>query len=153
MPAALLSRFDLLFLLLDAPDQDKDMALARHVTYVHRTGEAPDLGFQPVSPDLLRAYIAQARQSTPVVPSELTSYIVEHYVALRADDTQRRWLPRGHTTARTLLSIPPVGSGTRAVAFRRPRLSRRHRRSCATAELLQGLSRRPERGDKSQQLA
>lgn len=105
MPAALLSRFDLLFLLLDAPDQDKDMALARHVTYVHRTGEAPDLGFQPVSPDLLRAYIAQARQSTPVVPSELTSYIVEHYVALRADDTQRRWLPRGHTTARTLLSI------------------------------------------------
>jgi DNA replication licensing factor MCM7 len=105
MPAALLSRFDLLFLLLDAPDQDKDLALARHVTHVHRTGEAPDLGFQPVSPDLLRAYIAQARQSSPAVPSELTSYIVEHYVALRADDTQRRWLPRGHTTARTLLSI------------------------------------------------
>jgi DNA replication licensing factor MCM7 len=105
MPAALLSRFDLLFLMLDAPDQDKDLALARHVTYVHRTGEAPELGFEPASPDLLRAYVAQARQCVPVVPSELTAYVVEHYVALRADDKQRRWLPRGHTTARTLLSI------------------------------------------------
>lgn len=35
LPAALLSRFDLLFLLLDVPDADSDAALARHVTFVH----------------------------------------------------------------------------------------------------------------------
>merc|ERR1712113_1183855 len=35
LPAALLSRFDLLFLLLDTVDQDKDSRLALHVTKVH----------------------------------------------------------------------------------------------------------------------
>merc|ERR1712151_426196 len=35
LPAALLSRFDLLFLLLDTPDQDKDRMLALHVCKVH----------------------------------------------------------------------------------------------------------------------
>merc|ERR1712151_496113 len=35
LPAALLSRFDLLFLLLDTVDQDKDRMLALHVTKVH----------------------------------------------------------------------------------------------------------------------
>merc|ERR1712151_395768 len=35
LPAALLSRFDLLFLLLDTVDQDKDTQLALHVCKVH----------------------------------------------------------------------------------------------------------------------
>eukprot|EP00842_Homolaphlyctis_polyrhiza_P001607 jgi/Hompol1/2447/HPOL_001523-RA len=36
LPAALLSRFDLLFLLLDKPSMDDDLRLAQHVTYVHK---------------------------------------------------------------------------------------------------------------------
>eukprot|EP00980_Cylindrotheca_fusiformis_P016394 scaffold4887_cov118-Cylindrotheca_fusiformis.AAC.4 len=36
LPNSLLSRFDLMFLILDTPDVDKDMALARHVTFVHQ---------------------------------------------------------------------------------------------------------------------
>jgi DNA replication licensing factor MCM7 len=36
LPAALLSRFDLMFLILDKADVDSDTALARHITYVHR---------------------------------------------------------------------------------------------------------------------
>lgn len=35
LPAALLSRFDLLFLILDTPSRDDDERLAQHVTYVH----------------------------------------------------------------------------------------------------------------------
>merc|ERR1719367_2213063 len=35
LPPALLSRFDLLFLLLDTVDQDKDKQLALHVSKVH----------------------------------------------------------------------------------------------------------------------
>merc|ERR1712070_1271402 len=37
LPPALLSRFDLLFLLLDVVDNDKDRQLARHVSKVHST--------------------------------------------------------------------------------------------------------------------
>jgi DNA replication licensing factor MCM7 len=36
LPNSLLSRFDLMFLILDIADADKDMALARHVTFVHQ---------------------------------------------------------------------------------------------------------------------
>lgn len=36
LPNSLLSRFDLMFLILDKADVDKDMALARHVTFVHK---------------------------------------------------------------------------------------------------------------------
>jgi DNA replication licensing factor MCM7 len=36
LPAALLSRFDLLWLLLDKPDREHDQRLAEHVAYVHR---------------------------------------------------------------------------------------------------------------------
>ena len=36
LPNSLLSRFDLMFLVLDIADVDRDMALARHVTLVHQ---------------------------------------------------------------------------------------------------------------------
>merc|ERR1712048_236424 len=40
LPAALLSRFDLLFLLLDTVDPDKDRQLALHVSKVHTKYES-----------------------------------------------------------------------------------------------------------------
>ena len=36
LPNSLLSRFDLMFLILDVSNVEKDMALARHVTFVHQ---------------------------------------------------------------------------------------------------------------------
>ena len=54
LPAALLSRFDLLFLLLDRPDLDSDLALAQHVTHVHRTGRHPALETEALSPEFIR---------------------------------------------------------------------------------------------------
>ena len=54
LPAALLSRFDLLFLLLDKPNLNEDLRLAQHVTHVHMTGAHPPLQFDPVDLDVLR---------------------------------------------------------------------------------------------------
>src|SRR6201999_139947 len=42
LPAALLSRFDVLFLMLDTPSRDADEELAQHVTYVHMHNKHPD---------------------------------------------------------------------------------------------------------------
>ena len=113
LPNSLLSRFDLMFLILDVADVDRDMALARHVTYVHKnegldvkeTNEEEDMekdddsttGVAPtqdhtrnrgslVSPKLLREYIARARRHHPVVPTEVAPYVVEAYVSLRMQD-------------------------------------------------------------------
>lgn len=86
LPNALLSRFDLLFLLLDVANYEKDEALARHVTYVHRFSKNPDMTFEPVRPEVLRYFIAIAKQYEPSIPENLSGYIVEAYVTLRQQD-------------------------------------------------------------------
>ena len=41
LPAALLSRFDLMWLILDTASAEADIALAHHVLHVHREGKPP----------------------------------------------------------------------------------------------------------------
>lgn len=107
LPAALLSRFDLLFLLLDHPDKNQDIALARHVTHVHRTGNHPRLNFEVVSAKVIRAHIAAARQVNPVIPKNgsLMEYLVNNYVAMRAQEVEDGRQAKGYTSPRVLLSI------------------------------------------------
>jgi DNA replication licensing factor MCM7 len=107
LPAALLSRFDLMFLLLDETDRDNDLSLAEHITYVHQHERHPPLGFKPFDAVFLRLFISVAKTFTPSVPPELRDYIVEAYVDIRSRDKQRA-LERNSsatTTARQLLSI------------------------------------------------
>ncbi|KAM1257442.1 hypothetical protein TB2_030986 [Malus domestica] len=54
LPPALLSRFDLLWLILDRADMDSDLEMARHVVYVHQNKESPALGFTPLEPSVIR---------------------------------------------------------------------------------------------------
>ncbi|KAL6179738.1 hypothetical protein ACLB2K_046409 [Fragaria x ananassa] len=69
LPPALLSRFDLLWLILDRADMDSDLEMARHIVYVHQNKESPALGFTPLEPSVLRAYISAARRLSPFCPS------------------------------------------------------------------------------------
>lgn len=68
LPAALLSRFDLIFLLLDTPDTDRDALLAKHVAYVHQNYRAPKLDFEPFPPHFIRSYIGEAKKIDPIIP-------------------------------------------------------------------------------------
>ena len=54
LPSALLSRFDLMWLILDRADMDGDLEMARHVLHVHQHSEPPALGFAPLEPSILR---------------------------------------------------------------------------------------------------
>ncbi|THH09436.1 hypothetical protein EW146_g8682 [Bondarzewia mesenterica] len=83
LPAALLSRFDLLFLILDKPNWDDDERLAQHVTYVHMHNTHPQLEFDPIDPTLMRHYIAMARQRRPTVPHDVSNYVVDSYALAR----------------------------------------------------------------------
>lgn len=107
LPAALLSRFDILFLILDTPSRDSDEELARHVTTVHMENRAPEMDFDPLSPAEMRVYIAAARQKRPVVPREVAEYVTGAYVRLRQqgkrDEGSRRQF--AHTSPRTLLGV------------------------------------------------
>ena len=98
----LLSRFDLIFILTDEPDEKRDELLARHVLDVHELGERLEQSkvnpinpsiveakaekIKPaIEPELLRKYIAYAKKTVfPVLTKEAKDKIVEFYKSLRA---------------------------------------------------------------------
>ena len=61
MRRPLLSRFDLLFLLLDRPDMDNDLRLAHHICHVHTHNDFPPLEVEPLDKELVRNYISVAK--------------------------------------------------------------------------------------------
>lgn len=86
LPKALLSRFDLIFLLLDKVDQKKDEDLAMHVASVHKNMIAPGQeiqNHQSIDADVMRAFITHAQSFKPTIPASLHNYIVAKYVEKR----------------------------------------------------------------------
>ena len=105
LPAALLSRFDLLFLLLDKPSRDSDERLAEHVTFVHMHNHHPELEHDVIPPQIVRHFIARAREKRPTVPPQVSSYIVDSYVRLRKLSKDENNKTQTYTSARTLLGV------------------------------------------------
>ena len=109
LPAALLSRFDVLFLILDTPSRDADEELARHVTHVHihNAHPEPQGGGLIFSPNEVRQWVARARSYRPVVPKQISDYLVGAYVRLRQqqkrDEAGKKTFT--YTSPRTLLGI------------------------------------------------
>merc|ERR1712032_291269 len=129
LPAALLSRFDLLFLLLDTVDNDKDRQLAIHVCKVHSNydkqekrvvddklgddtqagsddSDVLNLGFRAFDASFMRTYIRKAKSYEPMIDDQLQKSIVDAYVSMR-DDEKRGDIDsrKSYTTPRTLLAI------------------------------------------------
>lgn len=109
LPAALLSRFDILFLILDTPNRDADEELAKHVAYVHMHNRHPptsdnDLIFSPTE---VRQWIARARSYRPVLAPEVASYLEGSYVRMRQQQKREEGSKKqfAHTTPRTLLGL------------------------------------------------
>ena len=108
LPAALLSRFDILFLILDQPSRDADEELARHVTHVHIHSRHPDTESGTVfSPVEVRQWVARARSYRPTVPQEVNDYLVGAYVRMRQQAKRDEGTKKhfSHTSPRTLLGV------------------------------------------------
>lgn len=103
LPAALLSRFDLLWLIQDKPDHENDLRLAQHITYVHQYNVQPPSHFKPLDMKLMRRYIALCKRKNPVIPESLTDYITGAYIEMRKDARNNK--DTTFTSARTLLAI------------------------------------------------
>jgi len=108
LPAALLSRFDLLFLLLDEVNPERDLELARHVAYVHQhkkvnTDNNKDKIY---SEEFIREYIAQAKKCRPTIPQDLHNFIVQKYVEKRKlEIEQKNKQGYQYITPRSLLAV------------------------------------------------
>ncbi|KRZ26555.1 DNA replication licensing factor mcm7 [Trichinella pseudospiralis] len=103
LPAALLSRFDLIWLIQDKPDRENDLKLAKHITFVHAHSKEPPSQFKPLSMRLMRAYIALCKRKHPTVPESLTENLVSTYVEMRKDAKSDK--DAMFTSPRSLLAI------------------------------------------------
>ena len=80
LPPTLINRFDLIFVLRDIPEKERDSAIAEHVLKEHSlAGKKP-----PLTQELLKKYVAYARQRIkPKLTEEAIKEIKEFYVNLR----------------------------------------------------------------------
>lgn len=103
LPAALLSRFDLLWLIRDKADRDNDLRLANHITFVHRNLEQPPTNIKAIDMNLIRRYINLCKRKEPTISADLSDFIVSAYVDLRRE--ARNNTDMTFTSARNLLGI------------------------------------------------
>ena len=121
LPAALLSRFDVMFLILDTPSRDGDEELANHVTYVHMHNKHPETEDSGImfTPAEVRQYVAKARTFRPVVPSSVSDYMVGAYVQMRkqqkSDEASKKQF--SHVTPRTLLGVVRLSQALARLRF------------------------------------
>ncbi len=76
---ALLSRFDVIFVLRDLPNRVQDEAIASHVLEEHKQEVERDV----IPPTLLRKYVAFARKIKPKLTDEAAEEIKEFYISIR----------------------------------------------------------------------
>ena len=80
LPSPILSRFDLIFVIEDKPDVEKDRELAQHILKTHQFSNIA----YDIEPELLRKYIAYARKNIhPVLTDEANKVLEEFYVSVR----------------------------------------------------------------------
>ncbi|PKL70400.1 MAG: AAA family ATPase [Methanomicrobiales archaeon HGW-Methanomicrobiales-1] len=123
MPPSLLSRFDLIFIMTDQPEQKRDLAIAEHIIKTHSVGEliaqhkkSPIPGvtqeyilqqLKPVMPDvdptLFRKYIAYAKRTCfPMLSPEAKEALIGYYLRLRGLAEPNKAVP---VTARQLEAL------------------------------------------------
>ena len=106
LPVSLLSRFDLIFIMIDTPDSDRDNSLAEKILGMD-LDEA-----ELLSREQMKKYIAYARTIAPEMPTEFKKRIRDFYVGLRrgSEATQAIMI-----TPRQLESIPRLSKAVARV--------------------------------------
>jgi len=112
LPIPLLTRFDLIFVLRDTPIPGQDEKLATHILDVHRKRayvESPPIQFE-----LLKKYIAFAKNYSPVLTMEAENRIKEYYLQLRRSASEGQI----GATPRTLESLIRLASAKARLMLR-----------------------------------
>src|SRR5437867_3869902 len=81
LPVTILSRFDLIFILKDMPEQEADSRMSQHILTLHKTLSNPEA---PFPPDFLKKYISYAKRINPVLGPDAVKELHEFYLKMRA---------------------------------------------------------------------
>ena len=81
MPPTLINRFDLIFPIKDLPEETRDEKMAKHILALH---QSPDINEPDIPTNLLRKYIAYARQRiNPRLTDGALEEIKNFYLTMR----------------------------------------------------------------------
>ena len=87
LPAPIISRFDLIFVIEDKPSRDGDAKLADHILKIHKENTVD----YEIEPELLRKYIAYARRNVnPQLTDEANDVLKEFYVSTRNSNPEEQ---------------------------------------------------------------
>ncbi len=87
LPAPIISRFDLIFVIEDKPSRDGDAKLADHILKIHKENTVD----YEIEPELLRKYIAYARRNVnPQLTDEANEVLKEFYVSTRNSNPEEQ---------------------------------------------------------------
>lgn len=85
----ILSRFDMIFLVKDLKDSNKDGEIARHVLNIHKYGMNQKKPEGDIQTDLLKRYIAYCRfKCSPRLSKEAAELLKNHYVKQRSNNKE-----------------------------------------------------------------
>jgi replicative DNA helicase Mcm len=81
LPIPLLTRFDLIYVVRDTPETEKDNRIASHILEIHRNAER---AAQPaIDTDLFSKYLAFSKQTEPRITVEAIDIIRNYYMKMR----------------------------------------------------------------------
>ncbi len=82
LPVTILSRFDLIFIIRDTPDVDRDSLMSEHILKLHKERVSPEE--PPIATELFRKYISYAKRIEPKLSEEADKTLKEFYLKMRA---------------------------------------------------------------------
>ncbi|HET6780307.1 MAG TPA: minichromosome maintenance protein MCM, partial [Nitrososphaera sp.] len=86
LPVPLLTRFDLIFIVRDSPDKEKDNLIASHILEIHRDTE--HAARPAIEIDLFSKYLSYAKQIEPVLTPEAIEIIRSYYMDMRRVESE-----------------------------------------------------------------
>ena len=126
LPPTLLSRFDLIYLILDHPDKDKDRRLAKHIVALYAEDADDRPRAHAVDERFVRDYISYARAKVhPELSDEARDELVDAYVRMRGGGSSRP--NRGRSITATPRQREAVWKSTSELGRPDQTLARPHR--------------------------
>ncbi len=86
LPVPLLTRFDLIFIVRDSPDKEKDNLVASHILEIHRDTE--QAARPAIDIDLFSKYLSHAKQIEPVLTPDAIDIIRSYYMDMRRIESE-----------------------------------------------------------------
>jgi replicative DNA helicase Mcm len=86
LPVPLLTRFDLIFIVRDSPDKEKDNLVASHILEIHRDSE--QAARPAIDIDLFSKYLSYAKQIEPALTPEAIDIVRSYYMDMRRIESE-----------------------------------------------------------------